>query len=64
MGVRFGGSLSWFLENHLLLTVLAGTTQQDDLGGFGRDYSASLSLGYRFAGRLENPGLTGPIRVP
>jgi hypothetical protein len=63
-GVGVGGTLSWFLEDHLQLALSADGSQHRDFAGLGRQYHASLSLSYRFAGRIENPGLTNPIRVP
>jgi hypothetical protein len=63
-GVGVGGKLSWFLEDHLQLALSADGSQNGQLDGLVRQYHANLSLGYRFAGRIENPGLTNPIRVP
>lgn len=62
--VSLRGDLSWFLEDHLLLTLSGAANHLDFQGTHGNDYHASLSLGYRFAGRLQNPGLTSPISVP
>ena len=62
--VVLGGDLSWFLEDHLLLGVSANASQSAQPDRFDRAYHASLSLGYRFAGRIQNPGITNPIRVP
>ena len=61
--VNVGGNLSWFLEDHLQLGLTANAQEVRFLHEFERDYHVSLTLGYRFAGRIENPGLTEPIRL-
>jgi hypothetical protein len=55
-------SLSWYLEDHLRLS-LAGLEEQFHYERFYRRREISLSLGYRFAGHLENPGLTEPVHI-
>jgi hypothetical protein len=52
--------LDWYIENRLRLRLQAAEQQHREeffFSSFRRFHGISLSLGYRFAGRLEAPGL-------
>ena len=54
-----GVSLSYYMEDHLALTLTAQDSQWRADDSFSRGDSYSLGLSYRFAGRLIAPGFAG-----
>lgn len=65
--VQLDGQLDWYIEDRLRLRLQVGSRQSHEgapSNRLQRRHGVSLSLGYRFAGRLEAPGLFEPIRTP
>ncbi len=63
--VSYGGSLGYYVEDHVLLTLSLSEAQLSEYRyAYERDNAVSLGVTYRFLGRVEAPGLFGDAEQP
>ena len=60
----YGTSLTWYLQDRLALQLAVTGDQANQSSRYFSGHDAAyVSLNYRFAGRLEAPGLIEPVHL-